>query len=369
MNEQNYERLPVMDGLRGISIFAVMYQHFFCPMLSSYFVPGFPEVPAPYFSFGWLAVNLFFIHSGFVLYRPYADKIREMSFSDFYRRRFFRLMPLFAFMILVATLLRPLTAEVRIQEALLALTTLNLYTFYHWFSPLNGSWWSIGLELTFSLLFPLLWLASRKSSAWKLYAYVALLAFFVRMQGAGFEFKDSFNLNPIKDSFLGRLDDFVLGFALYETYRSGKVKVPSAILFLVGAALFVLTVHGWDQRNLGVLNAIEIAALHNLAQAAFFLMSLAALQSAGLLKRVLCLWPIRLAGAMCFSLYLWHGVIAGSLLEGWEESGWAIGYLLFTTAALSAFTYRYIEFGRIRDWRALFLLEPKKGDDGSILSA
>jgi peptidoglycan/LPS O-acetylase OafA/YrhL len=252
--------------------------------------------------------------------------------------------------------LRPWPAGTRIEEALLAITTANLFTYHHYLSFLNGSWWSIGLELWFSFLFPFLWWSSRKTGVLRLYFYVALLAFFVRLQGANFSYSYDSTLNPIKDSVLGRLDDFVLGFVLYEAYSKGKLMFPPAILFLLGAILFVMTVHGWDVRANNQLSDLQTAALYNLAQAAFFLMSLAALRSQGLLKAVLTLWPLRLCGAMCYSLYLWHGAVMAQLTVGWDHRPLDIIYLPVVTFLLAAYTYRYIEFGRIRDWRPLFLL-------------
>ena len=72
-----------------------------------------------------------------------------------------------------------------------------------------------------------------------------------------------------------------------------------------------------------------------------------------------------LAGAMCYSLYVWHGLASVSLL------GFNHANLSFETVSLyflililtSIVSYRYVEFGHVKDWRRLFLLtsRAKKG--------
>ena len=83
--------LPQIDGLRGVAICAVIFQHAFShgisPALVATGVVGFPYLVDS----GWMGVSLFFILSGFVLSLPYTGA--ETKFYDpaqaiaFYRRR------------------------------------------------------------------------------------------------------------------------------------------------------------------------------------------------------------------------------------------------------------------------------------------
>jgi peptidoglycan/LPS O-acetylase OafA/YrhL len=63
---------------------------------------------------------------------------------------------------------------------------------------------------------------------------------------------------------------------------------------------------------------------------------------------------------MCFSLYAWHGLFFFSNVFNLYSHPLLIGKLLyyyFFTFIISAFTYRYIEFGSEKDWKKLFLLK------------
>jgi len=65
---------------------------------------------------------------------------------------------------------------------------------------------------------------------------------------------------------------------------------------------------------------------------------------------------------MCYSIYAWHGIILSEMIPP-ETSQLAdtvrlLAPYLFVTLGLSALSYRYIEFGRERDVRVLFLIPP-----------
>ncbi len=64
--------------------------------------------------------------------------------------------------------------------------------------------------------------------------------------------------------------------------------------------------------------------------------------------------PLQLAGMMCYSLYLWHMPLGEALpVTPGRGLQWHVAYLVLLLL-LSAFSYRYIEFGRERDTWKLF---------------
>jgi peptidoglycan/LPS O-acetylase OafA/YrhL len=77
------KRFEVLDGTRGLAALVVMIFH----------LTALQQV----FERGWLAVDLFFILSGFVITYSYGDKIKQgLTFKDFLVARFLRLWPLMA---------------------------------------------------------------------------------------------------------------------------------------------------------------------------------------------------------------------------------------------------------------------------------
>ncbi len=77
---------PILDGLRGVAAIVVVAFHL-CEAHS----------PGPLFQIinhGYLAVDFFFLLSGFVIGYAYDDRWHKMSVGDFFKRRLVRLQPM-----------------------------------------------------------------------------------------------------------------------------------------------------------------------------------------------------------------------------------------------------------------------------------
>jgi peptidoglycan/LPS O-acetylase OafA/YrhL len=72
--------IPQIDGLRGLAILAVIYQHAFSHGLSQAITANglFPYLESD----AWMGVTLFLILSGFVLARPLIADPRRLSDVD-----------------------------------------------------------------------------------------------------------------------------------------------------------------------------------------------------------------------------------------------------------------------------------------------
>jgi peptidoglycan/LPS O-acetylase OafA/YrhL len=80
-------RFHTLDGMRGIAAIVVMFIH--CLHLDGNY-PGWLQN-------AFIAVDFFFILSGFVVYHAYAEKLKQgMQFRDYVARRVGRLYPLMA---------------------------------------------------------------------------------------------------------------------------------------------------------------------------------------------------------------------------------------------------------------------------------
>jgi peptidoglycan/LPS O-acetylase OafA/YrhL len=84
------ERFPVLDGIRGVAALSVMLDHF---MSEEVHLVGHTLYP---FAQSAVAVDLFFMLSGFVLAHSYADRVRAgMPLKALLARRIVRLYPAF----------------------------------------------------------------------------------------------------------------------------------------------------------------------------------------------------------------------------------------------------------------------------------
>ena len=69
----------ILDGLRGVAALMVIWYHIF---------EGFATSPIDQkFNHGYLAVDFFFILSGFVIGYAYDDRWKSMKIKDFFKRR------------------------------------------------------------------------------------------------------------------------------------------------------------------------------------------------------------------------------------------------------------------------------------------
>lgn len=152
------ERYVTLDGMRGIAALAVAIHHF-----------GYPTLPGAY-----LAVDFFFLLSGFVLSRTYGERLAQgMRFGEFAGLRLVRLYPihLIGFLLGTAWFLlgwvrhweQPLTLAMFAVDGAFNLVMLPT-PFSANLSPVNGPAWTLFLELAASLALPAI-IAPRSNKA------------------------------------------------------------------------------------------------------------------------------------------------------------------------------------------------------------
>jgi peptidoglycan/LPS O-acetylase OafA/YrhL len=155
--------IPALDGVRGIAILLVLLSHF---MLREYF-----QDERVYFitQFGWIGVDLFFVLSGFLITGILLDaKNNAHYYSNFYRRRVLRILPLYYFAVLVTwlTVIFIEKAPDRLQgydsfswfftfTPNIAMGLKNDYLYHSHIFNLNHLW-SLAIEEQFYLFWPLI---------------------------------------------------------------------------------------------------------------------------------------------------------------------------------------------------------------------
>jgi peptidoglycan/LPS O-acetylase OafA/YrhL len=355
-------RIDVVDGLRGIAILMVIFRHVFFDSLAS---PGFqmvffgdiPVFPFTLLSNTWMGVNLFFVDSGFVLYLPFALGRRKiLGFGDvkqLYLRRAWRLLPLY-YVTLAASLVLDAAALHLVRAPWFEIPAYATFTFPFfaetWQPRPNGTLWSIGVEVWFSLAFPFLVLLVRRIGMARFLALSALVALATRYLAYAHHLgvQNTKTLNTLADSLPGRLDNFALGMAAAAWFarRARTPERPPLVGPSVGAfaALALFTAAAWlFDRDLvfGPVSPPVAVGAYFMANVAFFLLLLAALEARGPLRRVLSLAPLRAAGIGCYSLYLVHAPLAWLLYCG-DRIVLLPAYLV-GTLAVSFATYRLVE--------------------------
>jgi peptidoglycan/LPS O-acetylase OafA/YrhL len=134
-------RYPLMDGLRGLAAIAVLLQHI--GPLAGYF----QLVP-----FGFLAVDLFFVMSGFVIARTYEPRLGvSLSWRRFAILRILRLYPVLALSVVLAVLIHPSVAgpnaAISAVRALFLVPDFSAAALF----PINAVLWSLFYELLLNL--------------------------------------------------------------------------------------------------------------------------------------------------------------------------------------------------------------------------
>lgn len=85
-------RIAALDGVRGFMTILVLFSHFFAEIAN-----GFPRL-----GFGWIAVNMFFVLSGFLIGRLIIERMEcENFFSVFVMRRICRTIPSYMISVLI----------------------------------------------------------------------------------------------------------------------------------------------------------------------------------------------------------------------------------------------------------------------------
>ncbi len=153
------QHLDALTGIRGIAAWMVVLYHIRLSLAA--LLPGWTIAV---FARGYLAVDLFFMLSGFVLWYNYADRLRERNLvaaGSFMWRRIARIWPLHLFILAVFSALVAVFAATGRNTGGYPLGELPLHVLllqnWGWTGALawNHPAWSISTELAAYLLFPL----------------------------------------------------------------------------------------------------------------------------------------------------------------------------------------------------------------------
>jgi exopolysaccharide production protein ExoZ len=310
--------IATVDAARGAMAFAVMAYH----LLSYQRIVTIDRV-------AYYAVYGFFVISGFSLYVRYRDSLVDMKALRAYLiRRFFRIAPLFYCVVALQLLLEPRPAE-WVNRLLLNLTFAFGLANPGANSLITGGW-SIGIEMVFYLVFPIM-LAVSATSLPRLLAIAAVgiaaaLAFINTTASANWVTYSQ----PV--AFFGY---FAAGAALGEVfvrYHHLKGSLVSIVASAVCLLPFLLV---QSETSVGLL--VGWRGLLLMASAIALISAIAFLpEPTGRL-----LWLAQLLGALSYPVYLLHPVVYAQT-EGGKM--WRLPVTVVATVVLAYLINRYVEW-------------------------
>lgn len=303
-------RLAEIDGVRGLACLMIFAFH-------SWQFAGSPsDGPLAAVAAFPAGVDLFMVLSGFCLYLPLAVSSRRLASFDlrtYARRRVRRIVPPYyaaiAFCVALPYLLKAgyeVLGRSADAQALPALGDLLSHLTFshslfadHW-DGINGSFWSLGLEAQFYVLFPLLVWGVRRHAVTAMVAALAVsVAYRVVVDvtiGQG-DYPQDFLWTVTG---VGRWMQFVAGMAAATVVARGVV-VPRAVRQLLGPAVLGLLV------SAAALPAVVVhLPVRDLLLASGFGLLLWTVCLPGPLQRIFGSRPAVGFGVMSYSVFLIH---------------------------------------------------------------
>ncbi|AWJ85514.1 hypothetical protein TSH58p_18275 (plasmid) [Azospirillum sp. TSH58] len=361
-----------INGLRGLAIIATLY----CHAIGNFFQPGgvfFEALDwriggvnvslAKLLDSGDLGVELFFFLSAFVLYRPYVAGTRRMESRrdvlSFLRHRSARLLPLY-FLCGFLSLFVVRRFDIFNPEQWLVfgefLTATHIFDAKNFMPGYNWVYWSINLEIWFGFIFPVLVLLFRAPFV----AAIVLSLLPVTVWGLHTYAPNALPFTPptaLWVMVISHLPSFTLGMLAVHTLDRNPVQRQSLRIPMLLLAV-VLILLGSRGGITVLVPAVPGTAEKLSAALGFYLLFITVTRSQGGLNRLLCNRVLQVLGMMCYSIYVWHGIMMAYIIGQDPTPGGRMFLLLpfFPLMfAVAAFSYRYIEFPG-RPVSELFLL-------------
>ena len=283
-NSAEGQRLPALDGIRGVAILMVIAAHAAVPQLQA---------------LGAAGVTVFFVLSGFLITTILIGHSSEGggSLRRFYARRARRLLPALALLLVFEAGLRLSTGQSMTPVLLAAGYATNFAAAAGHGSTLDHTW-SLALEEQFYLLWPLLLpLVVRRRRAVALVVVAALVSATARvvLWSAGLTYVAWFS--PVT-----RADAILVGCALALARARGWTlpRGPRRAALLT-AAIACLVAPFVLKGSLASLWLIPLVAV-----ATAVLTALAVESTRGPVPWLLSTAPLRVTGRLSYAVYLWH---------------------------------------------------------------
>ena len=372
------EYVDVLDGFRAVSIILVLVFHFWQQTWI------FPAVKLPFLKFigitqidftsfartGYLFVDMLILISGFLLFLPIAGNIvlgkPIEKWGVYFRKRAARILPSYFLCIITVFLYEismhgygdPTDWHRAFKDLLLHSVFLHTWTLDSYLnSKLNTVLWTLGVEIWFYLLFPIIasFIKRRKSENGSLPAVLRTVLTVLIMIGLSLVYiflfvlnKDSSAVQSI-DAFLSArklgftasytamvinqlpafLGTYAIGFigAVFYTLTASRIKRRWWIS-LVATAISILLI--WALvKNVNMLSHLPAdqaqiwqVKMRMPLSCLFMLLILFASYSAGWFRFLFSNPVMRFVSAISYNLYIWHQWLAVKIKYDWRIPFW-----------------------------------------------
>ena len=333
---QKIDYRPDIDGLRAIAVIIVLFFH----------------LEIPFFSGGFVGVDIFFVITGFFFGYAVLEPISKNEFSirSYYEKRVKRLAPAF---LLVSTLTSLLAYYFLLPLDLIAFwKTLKAALLFHsniHFSNQAGyfdssaslkpilHFWSLSIEYQFYLVFPLIALISFRFLNSFLFIWLALIvSFLLSIYWINTKPNDAYFLLQF------RAWEILFGTSIYALCMKNKnsKKPLSKMYSYIGLFLISISVVSFNKH----LPFPGFRALVPLIGGGLLIYS-GYQNEENLILRALKFRPLVFIGKISYSLYLWHWPLIVFLLYYLDHdlSGFFKIIVILVSLFLAYVTYRFIE--------------------------
>jgi peptidoglycan/LPS O-acetylase OafA/YrhL len=357
--KKNHRYISGLDGLRAISVLAVILYHLHFPWING----------------GYLGVTVFFVLSGYLITDLLINEYQKtgmIDFKSFWVRRLRRLLPaLFVMLILITVWItlfqRDYLAGLRGEIGAAFVYISNWYyvwqehSYFTKFAPPSPlqHMWSLAVEEQFYIVWPILMLLALKfaKSTGKL-AFLVMLLSVVSAEFMAFLFTPDEDPSRVYYGTDTRAFSLLIGAALAIVWPSRRLKPQvtaemKRALDITGLAAFIGMI-------LFIIFLREDSAFlyyggMYLASAIVALLIAVIVHPASIVGDVLSWRPLLWFGVRSYGIYIWHFpilVLLGLGVDTGEFQMWRVLLALVLTIVLSALSWKFIEDPiRKGEWR------------------
>ena len=338
---------PEIDGLRALSVFAVILYH------AKFFLFDYTL-----FEGGFIGVDIFFIISGYLITNIILNEIfktNQFSFKYFYERRIRRILPVLLFVTIITSIisyfiLLPYSLIDFGKSVLNILFSSNFYFHYtvnvygeenSLLKPLLHTW-SLSVEEQFYVLFPIFLIIAIKYFKKYLFIFLSLCLLI------GLIFSQYFSRTHPSFNFYmlpSRGFEFLIGALLscleLSNEKSSRKSYPllNKICPGIGIILIFFSLLFFDFTKIFHPSVITLIPLTGVSLIIWFS------KKGELITEILSSKIFVFFGIISYSLYLWHYPIFAFLryIDAFDKSAQIKLLAIFLTIILSILSYYFIE--------------------------